>query len=208
MNLPLPVAVAIWVVIGLVLLYLVLVGRKRVASRTRALVPAPPVVPAEIAASLSGALRSGPTPVFGPVEATYVSSTLHGDWLARVGAHGLGDRALSRVSVLPQGVVVERAGTSDLWIAASSVRSAQLAPGMAGKYVGADGLVVITWTVDDDDAGEPVVLDTGLRTRHATDRGALVDAVRHLAASSRSDVAPPGPSSAPTPTPPQQGSIS
>ena len=197
---PMPVAVAIWVVIGLLLLYLVLVGRKRVASRTKESVPEPPAVPAEVAASLSGALRSGPQPVLGPLEATYVSSTLHGDWLARVGAHGLGDRALSRVSVLPQGVVVERNGTSDLWIEASAIRSAQLAPGMAGKYVGADGLVVITWAVDGgpghDDAsgaGRPVLLDTGLRTRHATDRGALVDAVRHLSAGTRTDVAPPAP---------------
>lgn len=178
MNLPMPVAVAIWVVIGLVLLFLVLTGRKRIASRTRAVVPAPPPVPPEVAASLSGALRGGPQPVFGPVEATYVSSTLHGDWLARVGAHRLGDRALARVSVLDDGVVLERTGTSDVWIPAASITSAQLAPGMAGKYVGADGLVVITWTVGD--GSPPVQLDTGLRTRHATDRGALVDAVRHL----------------------------
>lgn len=200
MNLPEPVAVAIWVVFGLVLLYLVLTGRKRVASRTTAVVPAPPAVPSEVAASLSGALRDGPKPVFGPVEATYVSSTLHGDWLARVGAHKLGDRSLARVSVLEEGVIVERNGTDDVWIPAGAIRSAQLAPGMAGKYVGADGLVVISWAVADtpanaetttagagDDNGTgtdagtgPVLLDTGLRTRRATDRGALVDAVRHL----------------------------
>ncbi|GAA1855848.1 hypothetical protein [Myceligenerans crystallogenes] len=195
MNLPMPVAVGIWVVLGLVLLALVLTGRKRLASRTTTLVPAPPAVPAEVAASLSGALRDGPEPVFGPVEATYVSSTLHGDWLARVGAHRLGDRSLARVSVLEEGVLVERHGTDDVWIPAASIRSAQLAPGMAGKYVGADGIVVISWAVgelpDDaadaaapgagDDSGrEAVLLDTGLRTRRATDRGALVDAVRHL----------------------------
>ncbi|WP_460754567.1 PH-like domain-containing protein [Myceligenerans cantabricum] len=190
---PMPLAVAIWVVIGLVLLYLVLTGRRRLASRTRTLVPAPPKVPAEVSASLTGALATGPEPVFGPVEATYVSSTLHGDWLARVGAHQLGDRALARVSVLDSGVFVERDGTRDLWIPLASIRSAQLAPGMAGKYVGPDGLVVVSWAVSDDgaeagstpDAG-PVLLDTGLRTRHATERGALVDAVRHLVATGRS----------------------
>ncbi|RPF21627.1 hypothetical protein [Myceligenerans xiligouense] len=195
MNLPMPVAVAIWVVIGLVLLYLVLTGRRRLASRTRTVVPAPPPVPAEVAASSGGALVAGPEPVFGPVEATYVSSTLHGDWLARVGAHQLGDRALARVSVLDSGVLVEREGTRDLWIPVRAIRSAQLAPGMAGKYVGADGLVVVSWAVPDDDAGPagadagPVLLDTGLRTRHATDRGGLVDAVRHLIAAGRAGAA-------------------
>ncbi|MBE1874977.1 hypothetical protein [Myceligenerans pegani] len=196
MNLPMPVAVAIWVVIGLALLYLVLTGRRRLASRTSAVVPAPPEVPAEVAAAFGGALATGPEPVFGPVEATYVSSTLHGDWLARVGAHQLGDRALARVSVLDSGVFVERDGTRDLWIPVGTIRSAQLAPGMAGKYVGADGLVVVSWAVSDDGAGGPgspgegpVLLDTGLRTRHATDRGRLVDAIRHLIAADRTGTA-------------------
>ncbi|MBO0610154.1 PH-like domain-containing protein [Myceligenerans salitolerans] len=190
MNLPMPVAVAVWVVVGLALLYLVLTGRRRLASRTRAVVPVPPPVPAEVAASLAGALTGGPVPVFGPVEATYVSSTLHGDWLARVGAHQLGDRALARVSVLDSGVLVEREGTRDVWIPVGAIRSAQLAPGMAGKYVGADGLVVVSWAVSGDDAGEgSVLLDTGLRTRHATGRGGLVDAVRHLVAAGRAGAA-------------------
>jgi hypothetical protein len=154
-----------------------------------------PEVPAEVAAALEGALAAGPRSLFGPVEATYVSSTLHGDWLARVGAHQLGDRALARVSVLEAGVLVERDGPRDVWVPVETIRSAQLAPGMAGKYVGADGLVVLTWAVpgdvpgDDADEGGPVLLDTGVRTRHATDRGALVDAVRHLIAAGRSDAA-------------------
>lgn len=194
MNLPQPVAVAIWVLLGLVLLYLVLTGRRRLASRTGVMVPEPPGVPVEVAASFGGALAAGVTPLFGPVEATYVSSTLHGDWLARVGAYQLGDRALARVSVLESGVFVERDGARDVWIPVGSIRSAQLAPGMAGKYVGADGLVVVSWEVSDDGAGGPgvsdggsVLLDTGLRTRHATDRGALVDAVRHLVVAGRAD---------------------
>ncbi|GAA1736343.1 hypothetical protein GCM10009809_34470 [Isoptericola hypogeus] len=169
MNLPLPVAVGVWVVLGVVLLLLVLVGRRRLVSRTRQSVPAPPAPPADL-----GELR------LGPIDATYVSSTLTGDWLARVGAHSLGDRSTARVSVHDAGVLVERGGAPAVFAPKDALRGVGLAPGMAGKYVGADGLVVVTW--EDPAAGDvaAVTLDTGLRTRLATDRSRLVDAVRHL----------------------------
>lgn len=171
MNLPVPVAVAIWVVVAALLLLGVLTGRRRLAGRTRTLVPEPPAVPAELGAAL-----------LGPLEATYVSSTLSGDWLARVGAHGLGDRAAATVSVHEAGVLVRRAGARDVFVPAAAVRGSGLAPGMAGKYVGADGLVVVSWEVPaDGDVPAPVTLDTGLRTRYAADRARLVEAVRRLA---------------------------
>nr|BFF16994.1 hypothetical protein GCM10025730_05150 [Promicromonospora thailandica] len=112
----------------------------------------------------------------------YVSTTLHGDWLARVGAHGLGDRSNAQVSVHDGGLVIEREGAQDLWLPVGTIRNASLAPGMAGKYVGTDGLVVVTWAVPEADGVAPALVDTGLRPRRATDRGGLVDAVRHLLA--------------------------
>jgi len=169
MNLPMPVAVGIWVVIGVLLLLVILTGRRRLAARTRDTVPVPPVVPEDL-----GALR------LGPLDATYVSSTLAGDWLARVGAHRLGDRSTAQVSVHDAGVLVERDGAPDVFAPVAALRGVGLAPGMAGKYVGADGLVVVTWE-DPEAGGVPAVdLDTGLRTRLAPDRSRLVDAVRHL----------------------------
>ena len=168
-------------------LYVTLIGRRRLAQRTTTLVPAPPPVPDAI-----GPVR------FGPLEATYVSTTLHGDWLARVGAHGLGDRSSALVSVRDNhadhhpaqdngpgsegGVLIERDGAQDLWVPVSAIRSAGLAPGMAGKYVGTDGLVVLTWAVPEADGVAAALVDTGLRTRRAEDRGGLVDAVRYLLA--------------------------
>ncbi|QAY62706.1 hypothetical protein ET495_04905 [Xylanimonas allomyrinae] len=173
MNLPMPVAVGIWIVLGVLLLLVVLGGRRRLARRTGRLVPAPPAPPA---GSALGASR------LEPVEATYVSTTLAGDWLARVGAHGLGDRASATVSVHDAGVLVERAGAAPLFLPAGALRGAGLAPGMAGKYVGADGIVVLTWHAPSDGSVPAVDLDTGLRTRHPADKSRLVDAVRHLAA--------------------------
>lgn len=167
----LSVAVLVALAIFLVL-YVTLIGRRRLAQRTTTVVPVPPSPPADS----PGSVR------FGPVEAIYVSTTLHGDWLARVGAHGLGDRSHAVVTVHQTGVLIERDGTDDLWLPVSTIRSAGLAPGMAGKYVGADGLVVLTWAVPEADGVPAALVDTGLRPRRAEDRGGLVDAVRHLLA--------------------------
>lgn len=176
------VALAIFLV-----LYVTLIGRRRLAQRTTTLVPAPPAVPAATGATgQAGDRGDGVGPVrFGPLEAVYVSTTLHGDWLARVGAHGLGDRSSALVSVHDAGVLIERDGAHDLWLPVDAIRSAGLAPGMAGKYVGTDGLVVITWAVPEADGVAAALVDTGLRTRRAEDRGGLVDAVRHLLAAQR-----------------------
>ncbi|WNB84257.1 hypothetical protein [Cellulomonas sp. ATA003] len=126
----------------------------------------------------------------GPLDATYVSSTVAGDWLERVVAHDLGARSRAVVQVFTGGVRIQRQGATDLWIAASALRAATTAPGMAGKYVGGDGLVVLTWQLPDTaaqlDTGAQsdtgTQLDTGLRPRRAEDRTALLDAARGLLA--------------------------
>ena len=181
MNLPQPVAVGIWVVLGVVLLTLVLVGRRRLVRRSAGVVPTPPAVPAEAA---RGAV------VLGPLDALYVSSTLAGDWLARVGAHGLGDRSQAQVTVHDGGLHVARSGAPDVWVPAAAVGGVALTPGMAGKFVGKEAIVVVTWTVPAEpvpaDAPEAPVhpevrLDTGLMPRHDHDVARLLEAVRALA---------------------------
>ena len=191
------VAVALLVLLAIFLvLYVTLIGRRRLAQRTTTLVPVPPPVPGteqtgtdQAGADRAGADQTGPAR-FGPLEAVYVSTTLHGDWLARVGAHGLGDRSNAFVSVHDAGVLIEREGADDLWLPVNAIRNASLAPGMAGKYVGADGLVVLTWAVPEADDVAAALVDTGLRTRRAEDRGALVDAVRHLLAAQQPHAQP------------------
>lgn len=172
MNLPMPVAVGIWVVVGVALLLLVLTGRRRLAARTGHLVPRPPEAPRTEGAL--GAVR------LGPLEATYVSSTLAGDWLARVGVHGLGDRSAAEVTVLDGGIVVDRDGSPPLLLPADALHGVGTAPGMAGKYVGGDGLVVVTWLVPADGETDATLLVTGLRLRYAADRSRLVEAATAL----------------------------
>ena len=120
----------------------------------------------------------GPS-MFGPLAATYVGSTASGVWLDRVVAHGLGARAAASVSVHgpggPSGVLVKRSGAPDLWMGEEALVGARLDRAIAGKVVGADGLVVLTWQLGD------AAVDSGVRLRRKTDRVALVAAASELA---------------------------
>ena len=139
-------------------------GRER---RTAALVPTLPAVPAAGDPALGAASAE-------PFEATYVSTTVAGDWLDRVVALELGVRSAALVQVFAGGVRIDRQGARDLFVPAGAVRGARTAPGMAGKFVGRDGLVVVTWQASGS------LLDTGLRLRHSADRALLVAAVEAL----------------------------
>ncbi|WP_123308641.1 hypothetical protein [Cellulomonas sp. PhB143] len=162
---PVPVAVGIWIVLGVLLLLVIGFGVRAMRTRRADVVGELPVVPGQLGA-----------PSLGPLEATYVSTTLAGDWLARVGAHHLGDRAAATVSVHPEGVLLERRGSTTLYLPAGRVADAGTSPGMAGKYTGGEGIVVLTWR-----SAAGTMLDTGLRVRHAADRAPLVEAVQAMA---------------------------
>lgn len=110
----------------------------------------------------------------GPSEAVYVSSTRSGDWLDRVVVHGLGERSAASVAVHPEGVLVARTGAPDVWVPAEALDDVRRDRGAAGKFVDAEGLVVLTWRLGDD------LLDTYLRTRYEADREPLAVAVRDL----------------------------
>ncbi len=145
------------------LLWLLLWWGWRGRARRTVLTASLPTVPDD-----AGAAR------FGPVEATYVSTTRAGDWLDRVAAQGLGVRSAARVGVHSAGVLVARQGAPDLWLPAERIVGVRRDRGMAGKFADAEGVVVVTWRLGDDE------LDTGLRTRFGRDRQPLVDAVTSL----------------------------
>lgn len=152
-------AVTVAVVVGLWLL--MLRGWRRRAQRQAGLPPLA-VPPGDLgAADLQ-------------VPGVYVSTTTEGDWLDRVVAHGLGARSQAVLTVAAGGVRFERTGAVDVFVPAAAVRGVRLDSGMAGKFVERDGLVVLTW----EHGGQR--LDTGFRTRHASDRGALLDALHRF----------------------------
>ena len=161
-------SVTVLVVLGAALLVGMGRGWRRL-SRGASPVPAPPAVPPE------DALGDARTE---PLDATYVSTTRAGDWLDRVGAHGLGVRSAATVQVFDRGVVVRRRGAPDVFVPRAALRAAGTSGGMAGKVVGGEGLVVLTWAPSPDD--DPRGLDTGLRLRHRQEADALLAATQTL----------------------------
>ncbi|WP_421733804.1 hypothetical protein [Cellulomonas sp.] len=162
------VSTLVLALVVLLALWAMRAGWQARTRRSAALVTALPVAPPALG-----------TELLGPVDATYVSTTRAGDWLDRVTAHGLGVRSSAQVSVFDAGVRITRPGATNLFVPATALRSATGAPGMAGKVVGGEGLVVLSWQADPAD---PRGLDTGLRPKHAADRERLIDAVTALTA--------------------------
>jgi hypothetical protein len=109
-----------------------------------------------------------------PVEGVYASTTVSGDWLDRIAAHGLGVRSNARMSVGAAGVLVAREAAPDLFIPADDLVGAHLAPGIAGKVTGGDGIVLLTWRLGDK------TLDSGFHPRAKGDRARLVAEVGAL----------------------------
>ena len=111
-----------------------------------------------------------------PVEGIYVSTTTEGDWLDRVVAHGLGARSEAHAHVTAEGLLFARRGAPDLWIPVEQMQRVRREGGMAGKFVEAGGLIVVTW----EHASHR--LDTGFRARHAAEQDRLYDMLATLLA--------------------------
>ena len=188
-------------VVGVVVLVAMRAGWRHRVIRSAA------VVPALYPAPVSGDPVLG-APLTAPFDATYVSTTLASDWLDRVAAHGLGARSTAVVQVFDAGVLIERTGAPDLYLPAAAMRAAGTASGIAGKVVGHEGLVVLTWLAPrsaetaEAPAAAPgvevpgvevpgVELTTGLRLRHTADRALLIEAAGALAGGPVPPAAPP-----------------
>ena len=117
------------------------------------------------------------------VEGIYASTTTHGDWLDRIAVHGLGVRSNARITVADAGVFFAREAAPDLFIPAADVLGAELAPGIAGKVTGGEGVLLITWHL-----GERTV-DTGFHPRARAERERLLEAVNALGHSEKEEAA-------------------
>lgn len=88
--------------------------------------------------------------------ARYFGTTVSGDWLDRVVAHGLGPRSSARLHLSDDGLDVVRLAGS-FRIPREALRGARQDRGIAGKVVPPHGVLVVTWAHGD------LVLDTGFR---------------------------------------------
>lgn len=108
------------------------------------------------------------------VPGQYVVTTSAGDWLDRVAVQSLGIRTPAVVHVHPEGVVIERKGGQNLFIAQDALTEVDTKAGMAGKFVEKDGLVVISWQLAN------AAVDTGFRTTEAGAKRPLILALQEL----------------------------
>ncbi len=108
------------------------------------------------------------------VPGQYVVTTAGGDWLDRLAVHNLGVRTTAVVHVHAGGIIVQRSGAQDIFIAAEKLREVGTQSGMVGKFVERDGLVVIGWLL------EKAEVDTGFRTTEAGAKRPLIEALQAL----------------------------
>lgn len=87
----------------------------------------------------------------------YVATTRSGRWQDRIVTRGVGMRGPATLRRYDEGVVVERDGAPSFFVPAGSLRQTTTARGMAGKVMGTDALLVLTWQHDGAE------FDTGFR---------------------------------------------
>ncbi|MGN6634247.1 MAG: PH-like domain-containing protein [Oryzihumus sp.] len=108
-------------------------------------------------------------------EGTYVSTTIAVSRLERVNAAGLGAKSEATMVVDGAGVRWERQGAVPVHVERHTVTAVRLDRGMAGKFVGQNRLVVVSWRAPDGQ-----IYDTGFLPRYKTDTDALIEAVNRL----------------------------
>lgn len=97
----------------------------------------------------------------------YVTTILGNHLLERVTAHRLGNRSQGQLEVHPTGVAILRAGEPNIFIPTSDIITSATVSGMAGKFVEKDGLLAITWWLDETE------VTTGFRAETIEEHQAL-----------------------------------
>ena len=87
----------------------------------------------------------------------YLATTTAGNWQDRIVTRGAGLRTGAAWRLHEGGVAVERGGAPDFWIPREAVTGVRRDKKIAGKVMGTDALLIVTWRLDD------VELDTGFR---------------------------------------------
>lgn len=138
------VATAVMLAVLVAIYLLMWRGWRRRAARQADLPPLPPV-------------PDPPPRIVEILDGVYLGTTSAGDWLDRIVARRLGERANARLGLSAAGVVVDRDGRDPFLVPLAALCAARLDRGIANTVVGAGAVVVLTW----EHGGR--LLDTGLR---------------------------------------------
>jgi hypothetical protein len=120
-------------------------GWRRKARSQSALVPPFPTVPDD-----PGELEL-------ETRGLYVSTTTAGNWQDRIVTRGVGLRSRAELRLYEGGIEVDRLGAPGFWIPRDAIVDVRVGAAIAGKVMGTDSLLLITWRAGD------AMLDTGFR---------------------------------------------
>jgi len=104
----------------------------------------------------------------------YVATTVAGEPLNRVTAHGLGARGFGKVTISVDGILIERNGERSIGIKASQVTGALGSNIAIDRAVEPEGLIQINWHQDGFD------LNTFIRARNNQDRKQMFEQLELL----------------------------
>jgi hypothetical protein len=138
---------AVLVIVIALLIQLTMRGWRHRALRQTALIGALPAVPDTVSSA-----------IVAPTRGMYVGSTLTPSWHDRVAVGDLGYRSKAVLTRYPEGIMVQRSGTSPIWIPQQSIRGIRTARGIAGKVTTRNGILAIRWQLPSG-----TEIDTGFR---------------------------------------------
>ena len=162
-------ALLIMVAVAIVFIALMAWGWRGRQKRSAAQVGALPTIPSS---GLGEQLHQ-------TVGGVYVSSTTHGDWLDRIAAQDLGYRSNANVTVHSAGVVIERAGATNIFIPSGNVIKASATNGIAGKFMGRNSLALVEWRAPSP-TGTDALIDSGFKPDHDNQLSGLIEAINSL----------------------------
>ena len=117
------------------------------------------------------------------IEALYVATTPEAEPLERLAVEGLAFRGSARLEVHAEGVLLRIAGERPSFIPAGRIAAAGTATYAIDRGVEPEGLVALTWIVDDrSDPETPTRVDSYLRCRYPGDSARLVAELNDIAA--------------------------
>ncbi len=138
----------------------VLIGLMGLGWRSRKRRQAGIAVPPTAPAGLGVELRS--------FSGKYVATTVAGDPMNRIAAHGLGFRGAVDVRASAPGLLLHIAGAPEVWIDRSTIRDIRRATWTIDRVVETDGLHVVAWMLGDTGVDTYLRLDDPLGFDAAT----------------------------------------